>query len=50
MEAEGNFYIMAQHIFDSDKGRNMLRMWMLGGPGGDGIEREREAGKQAIQG
>ena len=43
MEADGNYYVMAQHVFDTAKGRNVLRMWKLGGSGGDEMrERERE--------
>ena len=32
-QAEGHYYVMVQHVFDSTKNRNVMKMWKLGGSG-----------------
>ena len=32
-QAEGHYYIMVQHVWDSMKNRDVMRMWKLGGSG-----------------
>ena len=32
-QAEGHYYVMVQHVFDSEVNRNVMEMWKLGGSG-----------------
>ena len=30
-QAEGHYFVMVQHVFDTTKGRKVMKMWKLGG-------------------
>ena len=32
-QAEGHYFVMVQHAFDTTKNRNVMKMWKLGGSG-----------------
>ena len=32
-QAEGHYYVMVQHVFDTIRNRNVMKMWKLGGTG-----------------
>ena len=32
-QVEGHYFVMVQHVFDSVKNRNIMKMWKLGGSG-----------------